>query len=260
MSGEENTGTALTVQNITGEIAKSEIETRKRVLVSILDKEDYVTIQGKQRKKKSYWRKLSMVYGISIEKVGEKREIEPDGSVTFYYTMRAIAPNGQFTEADGACNSHEKLDKNGKVVITSIHVTRATAETRAKNRAISDMLSFGEVSYEEIQGDRVHESRPAQPVNQANVAHKDEKAVLRAQQIWGILTEYDRSKMLTREELWDIVQTNMPTVRDWEHFKSNHIGDLEKLLVLAEAEIDRKVQEATNASDSYDKDSQPDEY
>jgi hypothetical protein len=52
-------------------------------------------------------------------------------------------------DGTGACTQDEK-GFDGKPLARSLHETRATAETRAKNRAISDLMAFGEVSAEEI--------------------------------------------------------------------------------------------------------------
>ncbi len=136
------------------------IAERKKILMSILDvKTDIQNIQGHDFKKKSYWRKLSAVYGVNLEFGSERKEEHENGAITYFFVMRAIASNGIFSDGSGACTSSENLtfngdnwvNKNGNISkLKSIHDTRATAETRAKNRAISDLLSFGEISAEEV--------------------------------------------------------------------------------------------------------------
>ena len=127
------------------EKALSVVEERRKVLQALIEPDDIVEIKGKPFKKKSYWRKLAIAFGVSIDVIEERKEQNPKtGEITYHIKAKAIAPNGQFVVGLGSCSQWE----NGKR--RSEHDTRATAETRAKNRAISDMLAFGEVSYEEI--------------------------------------------------------------------------------------------------------------
>ena len=116
---------------------------------SLLTIEDYQDIQGKLRIKKSGWRKIAAAFGISDQIVREeRREIEGGSTGGRYFvweiTVRAIAPNGRYSDAVGSCASNERrfahLD----------HDVRATANTRAKNRAIADLVGGGEVSAEEL--------------------------------------------------------------------------------------------------------------
>jgi len=109
--------------------------------------------------KKSAWRKLARFYGVSTEIVEKHRETHPDGSYTWHYTVRASA-GGVSTDGEGSCTSTEKGGR-------SEHETRATAHTRAKSRAISDLIGFGQVSAEEYgtyEGDL-----PPKPVEAAAV-------------------------------------------------------------------------------------------
>ena len=134
----------LTVIN--SDLAVSTLDERKNLLLSIVTPDDIQMIQGKQFKKKSYWRKLAIVYGLSLQKMEERCEGE-EGSITYHFTYRSINQGGQFVDGTGSCTQNEKGKRR------SIHDTRATAETRAKNRAISDMLAWGEVSAEEVEDD-----------------------------------------------------------------------------------------------------------
>lgn len=128
---------------ITPDSAIGFIQERKIILKSILDQDDIQQIQGRDFKKKSYWRKLGEVYNVSLQLIKEWKE--GDGqSFTYFFVYRAVMQNGIYADGTGACSNTEKGMKR------SIHDTRATAETRAKNRAISDLLSFGEVSAEEV--------------------------------------------------------------------------------------------------------------
>jgi hypothetical protein len=91
--------------------------------------------------KKSAWRKLARFYGVSTEIMEKSKEVHKDGSFTYHYSVRASAC-GVNTEGEGSCTSTEKGGR-------SEHETRATAHTRAKSRAISDLIGFGQVSAEE---------------------------------------------------------------------------------------------------------------
>lgn len=126
------------------EDAKMLLERRKALFSAILDlKEDIQQIKGKDFKKKSYWRKLASIYKVSLEHVKEWRE-EVGEELVYFFVYRATAPWGASVQATGSCSNKEKRETK------SIHDTRATAETRAKNRAISDLLAFGEVSADEL--------------------------------------------------------------------------------------------------------------
>ncbi|MFH2110588.1 MAG: hypothetical protein ABIJ47_04935 [Candidatus Bathyarchaeota archaeon] len=99
--------------------------------------------------KKSAWRKLGKFYKISDEIVGEPKRVDrEDGSFVYHYTVKAIAPDGQYTFGIGSCDSKEIPDERRRE-----HDTESKAHTRAKNRAISDLIGFGQVSAEEVTGE-----------------------------------------------------------------------------------------------------------
>jgi hypothetical protein len=64
--------------------------------------------------------------------------------------IRAVAPNGQFGDGDGYCSADEGRFRGWKGRQKLENDLRATATTRAKNRAIADLVGMGEVSAEEI--------------------------------------------------------------------------------------------------------------
>jgi len=109
-----------------------------------------ITVNGQNKpfKKKSFWRKCQRFFNLSLELISERKE-ESKGAFTYFVMYRAVAPNGAHCDGDGACTSNEKNR------IKTEHDTRATAHTRAKNRAIADLVAFGEVSAEEINGETV---------------------------------------------------------------------------------------------------------
>jgi len=98
--------------------------------------------------KKSAWRKLGKFYKISDEIIDKERVDREDGSFVYHYTVKAIAPDGQYTVGVGSCDSTEVSDERRRE-----HFTESKAHTRAKNRAISDLIGFGQVSAEEVTGE-----------------------------------------------------------------------------------------------------------
>lgn len=110
---------------------------------------------GREFKKKSAWRKLQRHFNIStqvmtVERWWESVEGQP---ARFLATVavRASAPWGQYAEAVGACGQDEESGRRKITLADAI----ATAETRATNRAVSNLIAMGEVSAEEMQkGDR----------------------------------------------------------------------------------------------------------
>lgn len=103
---------------------------------------------GRSFKKKSAWRKLARHFGISTSVATVERAYLGDTFIATV-TVRATAPWGQHSDAVGACATDEAT---GRRVITLADAI-ATAETRATNRAVSNLIAMGEVSAEEI-GDR----------------------------------------------------------------------------------------------------------
>ena len=106
-------------------------------------------IQGKTFRKKSYWRAIATAFNLSVEVQEERREQLGD-DVVWFISATATAPGGRTMTGDGACAFSEK-----KGAMATDHNVRSHAITRAKNRAISDLVGFGEVSAEEIN----HEER-----------------------------------------------------------------------------------------------------
>ncbi len=101
--------------------------------------------------KKSGWRKVALSYNLSMGRVGEEVERDEDGSpLRATYTAWAEAPNGRRVEATGHCAESESrfTKQSGRQKLEND--MRATAETRAKNRAISDLIGMGKVSAEEV--------------------------------------------------------------------------------------------------------------
>ncbi|MCA1701456.1 MAG: hypothetical protein LC790_22185, partial [Actinobacteria bacterium] len=129
----------------------------QRLLRDLLEPSDWQT-DGKHGNalekpflKKSGWRKIARAFNLSFERVHSQVERESDGSaVRAEVWIRAVAPNGQYGDGDGYCSADEGRFKSWKGRQKLENDLRATATTRAKNRAIADLVGMGEVSAEEI--------------------------------------------------------------------------------------------------------------
>jgi hypothetical protein len=163
----------------------------QKVCEKILGKEDYQTYEGKPRKKKSAWRKLATAFNVSTKKVAENIIRDMGGHVlSAQFTMQAFTPS-RLWEAVGYCEINEKccaaargLDCHKKTWKSHFccpkgcdgrkhwshpdHDILSTAQTRATNRAIADLIGCGEVSAEELGEDTVQnldaENPPGRPV------------------------------------------------------------------------------------------------
>lgn len=148
----------------------------------ITNADDYQTIQGKRFPKRSALRKLGTAFGVSYAIV--ERTITRDDDfrvVGAEFVVRATAPGGRFSDGWGSCDVREKCDRHYPDCVTTIdpekpnrklctrhcggaeggcdgrkhfskpeHDIPATAETRAKNRAASELFAMGQVSAEEV--------------------------------------------------------------------------------------------------------------
>ena len=135
----------------------------------LLSSEDYQSIAGKCYIKRSGFRKIAVYFGISDRILKEERADRADGSFTWHITAEAIAPNGRSCVGVGACDSRER-----KFAHTE-HDVLSTAHTRAKSRAISDLVAGGVVSAEEMSPDT--DNSEIEPKQQPlNVTPKTETA------------------------------------------------------------------------------------
>jgi len=130
---------------------------------------------------KSGWRKIATAFNLSSETISITTWVE-DGVVKARVMSRVTAPNGKVSTKSGMCASNESnhmerlegsikqnhdtkgwspadpdvVNVDGKwrrikePKAVNEHNIVATAETRATNRAISDLVGGGEVSAEEI--------------------------------------------------------------------------------------------------------------
>lgn len=140
----------------------------------LLGKEDVQEISGSNHITKSGWRKIATAFNLSVDTVNVEKTVE-DGIVSYMVQARATAPNGKSASGSGMCASNEsnhmetvsgtenwdkddddvfKVDGKWRRLLppkaVNEHNIMATAETRAKNRAISDLVGGGQVSAEEM--------------------------------------------------------------------------------------------------------------
>lgn len=138
----------------------------------LLNAKDYQSIAGKQFPKKSAWRKLSVAFGVDLDIKSEYETRDETGCIIRAKVVAtATAPNGRHADGIGVCDAYERCcalgckkkgshthcptatggDCPGRTHFSNAeHDIPATAETRAKNRAASDLFGFGEVSAEEM--------------------------------------------------------------------------------------------------------------
>ena len=109
-------------------------------------------------RKKQYWRAIAMAFNVSVEPVTPEQAERSvvgfleGGAENYCYTVtyRATLPSGRSVTGDGTCAAAEK--QKGRMEATE-HNVRSHAHTRAYNRAVSNLVGFGEVSAEEVERD-----------------------------------------------------------------------------------------------------------
>jgi len=145
----------------------------------VLTERDFCEIQNKPYVKKSGWSKYALACNVSTE-VKDERFEERNGSRVYHFTYKAIhLPSGRYAEAVGSASESEKKTWNHPE-----HDIRTLAQTRAFNRAISNLVGGGEVSAEEMQTNSPH-SQPS-PIREVPIrkvivtegTRQDEDAIL----------------------------------------------------------------------------------
>jgi len=155
-------GMAIVMPVISPEEAKKSWDAYENMKAVIKTPSDFMVIEGKAFLKKSYWRKMATFFNLDVEIVEEDNEVIGK-TFAYHFTVKATAPNGRSAIGTGSCDAYEgavlkegtyyKYNKiNGwqLAAARTIHVIRTTAETRATNRAISNLIGGGEVSAEEM--------------------------------------------------------------------------------------------------------------
>lgn len=126
----------------------------QQLLGELLEPSDWQETREGKFPKKSAWRKISRAFNLSTQLIEVVVERDDKGApLRAQAIVRAIAPNGQISDGDGYCAATEpRFDRaSGRQKLEND--LRTTATTRAKNRAISDLVGMGQVSAEEIEAD-----------------------------------------------------------------------------------------------------------
>lgn len=192
---EESTAptTIQPLQTVDVDAAKKFMNNYQELVEALLDKSDYQPIRTqegiKNSKKKSAWRKLATAFNISDEVV-EKEIIHDECHriISARYEVRATLPNGRHGVGTGSASIYDKITKKDTVEPTPFelrqrftnaeHDITSTAHTRAKSRAISDLIGAGEVSAEELSGAGIAKpSKPVKPVKPTSSKPKPSKPV-----------------------------------------------------------------------------------
>jgi hypothetical protein len=138
--------------------AKAAWELYEKVKSALLNSTDYQAIAGKQYIKRSGFRKIAVAFGISDTILSEEKTNREDPEHSFVWRIKVgvSAPNGRSAVGVGACDSKERNFAHLE------HDVYSTAHTRAKSRAISDLVAGGALSAEELADD---ENPCAPPIN-----------------------------------------------------------------------------------------------
>jgi len=117
---------------------------KQRLLVR--DRDTY-TIEGQERIRKSGWRKLALAFGISDEIVREDvvHDTTDPSYLCVHTRVKAWARGGRTVEGTGTASSRERKFAHLE------HDLHALAHTRAKSRAIADMLGSSDLIAEELE-------------------------------------------------------------------------------------------------------------
>lgn len=123
------------------------------LLPQLLSTEDYQDAgRGKKFVKKSGWRKIATAFDLDVQIVRSVVDRDDHGQpLRAEVWARAIAPSGRSMDGDGYCSVDEERFSGPRGNKSKLeNDLRATATTRAMNRAISGLVGMGEVSAEEV--------------------------------------------------------------------------------------------------------------
>lgn len=152
--GKTNKNNALiTTDNQVGSVdvnqALADWEAYQQITEKMLNESDYQNIGGKAFKTKSAYRKYARAFNVTTKII--KEEIIKDEKLgrkvqEANFIVRATLPDGRYCDGFGNCSSTEN-----KTFSKPNHDIPATAQTRATNRAIADLIGAGDVSAEEME-------------------------------------------------------------------------------------------------------------
>lgn len=194
----ENTKAMVPVPGQQGVIAPLDPETviqsfeaYQQLLPRLLNGGDWQDAgRGKRFVKKSGWRKIAKAFGLSTEIVSQRVERDDDGQpVRASVIVRALhGPTGQHSDGDGHCSVDEERFSGARGNKSKLeNDLTATATTRAKNRAISDLVGMGDVSAEEMAGGALYGPEANKDQKSAGSAAFSELLGPVAEDIWGVV-------------------------------------------------------------------------
>jgi len=137
------------IVRVAGDVLEAFEEYRKlQEKLDAIMKDSTMEIRGKLFRKKSYWRAIATAFNLNVDLIGEQQIASPtdENDWGWVVTYVARATNGRFAIGDGACFASEKSGGSD-----TVHNVRGHAHTRGYNRAVSNLVGFGEVSAEEVQ-------------------------------------------------------------------------------------------------------------
>ena len=223
---EQSTTPSLTNQFdiVDVEAAKAFMNNYQELVKALLDPSDY----HNGKKKKSAWRKLATAFNISDEIVHHEETRDENGQIiSAKFFVKAILPNGRSAVNMGKCSIYDKIRYHGDKRDTeqpsdfelrgrfnnAEHDVPATAHTRAKSRAISDLIGSGEVSAEELENIKGNATPKQPPVPKKQPAPKKAPAPTKEEPIEAkaevveaeVVTEdkEPKKKSMTIKELMD---------------------------------------------------------
>jgi hypothetical protein len=129
------------------------MELYQQMLPRLLTESDYQDAgRGKRFVKKSGWRKIATAFDLDVQILRSIVERDDNGQpLRAEVWARAIAPSGRSMDGDGYCAIDEERFSGPRGNKSKVeNDLRGTATTRAKNRAISDLVGMGDVSAEEV--------------------------------------------------------------------------------------------------------------
>lgn len=149
------------IRPLDGDQLIQSFEAYQDLLPRLLAESDYQEAgRGKKFVKKSGWRKIATAFDLDVQIIRSEVDRDTAGQpVRAEVWARAIAPSGRAMDGDGYCSVDEERFSGPYGNTSKLeNDLRATATTRAKNRAISDLVGMGEVSAEEVDASSGHAS------------------------------------------------------------------------------------------------------
>ena len=154
---------------------------------ALLNPSDYQSAGKNKFKKKSAWRKYATAFNLSDRIINE--EIIRDDEyriISAKYEVEVTASNGRTAVGVASCSIYDKIDKKDAAEPSAFELRKrfthaehdiiSTAHTRAKNRAISDIIGTGEVSAEEMENSNGVSSKKAFPKQKKRAAKKHKES------------------------------------------------------------------------------------